>query len=332
MAALWQPRAPAGEFELLDLRRLPMGGLDSLLREETETWRAALHWDFRPSADLVRRYVNIRALDGYALFAGVEAAGYIYWVTEDRKALIGDLFVRAGYRSAATENLLLEAALARLLNGPHFTSGWVRRVEGQLMQSSLRAADAAPSGPRPRGFPRHFLLAPAAPATALPPRPLPGELTLQGFSPRWIDEAARLIARVYTTHIDSEINDQYRTAEGSRRFLQNVVQYPGCGSFHPESSYLLLDAQGSARALCIASMVSNDAGHIPQICVDSRYQQAGLGYELLRRSMLSLARHGARDISLTVTADNRQARQLYERMGYRLLREFDALIWDGLSD
>jgi ribosomal protein S18 acetylase RimI-like enzyme len=308
-----------------------MGGLDSLLREETESWRTALRWDFRPSADLVRRYVNIRALDGYALFAGVEAAGYIYWVTEDRKALIGDLYVRAAYRSDVTENLLLEAALARLLSGPHFTSNWVRRVEGQMMQSSLRAAEAAPSGPRPRGFLRHFLLAPAGPLPAFPPRALPAELTLHGFSPRWIDEAARLIARVYATHIDSEINDQYRTVEGSRRFLQNVVQYPGCGAFHHASSYLLLDAQGAARALCIASMVSEEAGHIPQICVDPLYQHAGLGYELLRRSMLSLARGGVRDVSLTVTAANLPARQLYERMGYRLIREFEALIWEDLS-
>ena len=43
------------------------------------------------------------------------------------------------------------------------------------------------------------------------------------FFDRWTerrqDEAAQLIASAYRGHIDSEINDQYRSAEGARRFL-----------------------------------------------------------------------------------------------------------------
>lgn len=331
MAALWQPRVSAEKPELLDLRKLPAGALDPLLADETATWRETLHWDFQPSADLVRRYVSIRALDGLALCIGSDVAGYIYWVAEERKALLGDLYVLAPHRSAANENLLLEAALARLTSGPHFTSAWIRRIEGQLMQASLRAADAAPSGPRPAGYARHFMLAHAESALALLPRPLPSDLALHTFSPRWIDEAARLIARVYAGHIDSEINDQYRSYEGSRKFLQNVVHYPGCGAFQPDCSFLLTDASGTMRALAISSMVAPDVGHIPQICVDAGAQHSGLGYELLRRAVVALAARGAREVSLTVTAANRRARDLYARTGFRQVREFDALIWDGLS-
>jgi ribosomal protein S18 acetylase RimI-like enzyme len=200
------------------------------------------------------------------------------------------------------------------------------------MQSELRAADATPNGPRPRGFVRHFLLAQAAPALGLPPKELPAGLVLQGFGPRYLDEAASLIARVYSGHVDSEINDQYRSVEGSRRFLQNVVQYPGCGSFQPACSYVLLDSSGVARAVCIASTVAADVGHIPQICVDSTLQGRGVGYELMRRSILALSQRGAREVSLTVTGRNTQARSLYARLGFQPLREFDALIWEGLPD
>ncbi len=304
MAALWQPQASVGNPELIDLRRLPNGALDDLLAEETVEWRERLHWDFRPSADLVQRYANIRALDGFALYSGGDVAGYIYWVTEERKALLGDLYLRRAYRTTGSENLLLEAAIARLRSGPHFTSQWVRRVEGQLMQSELRAADATPNGPRPRGFVRHFLLAESAPVLGLPPRELPSGLALQGFGPRYLDEAASLIARVYAGHVDSEINDQYRSVDGSRRFLQNVVQYPGCGSFQPACSYVLLDSTGVARALCIASMVAADVGHIPQVCVDASLQGRGVGYELMRRSILALAQRGAQEVSLTVDRRN----------------------------
>jgi ribosomal protein S18 acetylase RimI-like enzyme len=69
-------------------------------------------------------------------------------------------------------------------------------------------------------------------------------------------------------------------------------------------------------------------GHITQICVSPAARGTGLGYELMRRSLVALAAHGCRSVSLTVTAANSAAIQLYERMGFRTKRDFAAYVWE----
>ena len=182
----------------------------------------------------------------------------------------------------------------------------------------------------PGRFPRLFL---EAPSRAIPPR---GAQTLFPPSPSdpwteaWQEAAGRLIAGAYQNHIDSQINDQYRSANGARRFLTNIVQYPGCGSFFAPASY----AAFSAGALCgvsLASLVAHDVGHITQVCVAPSFQGTGLGYELMRRSMESLSGHNCRAVSLTVTAANESALRLYRKMGFVQRRAFSAFVWEPTS-
>ena len=80
--------------------------------------------------------------------------------------------------------------------------------------------------------------------------------------------------------------------------------------------------------MCLASMVAPEAGHITQICVTPAHRGTGLGYELLRRSLVALAAHGARTASLTVTSSNTEAIQLYKRLGFQKSREFAAYVWE----
>src|SRR3954470_19312288 len=110
MAARLEP-APLRPPEIVDLRRLSARELEPLLTEETAAWQSELEWDFEKSADLVRRFVDLRALNGYALVEDSEIAGYLYYVMEDGKGLIGDLYVRREFRTVERENRLLSAAL-----------------------------------------------------------------------------------------------------------------------------------------------------------------------------------------------------------------------------
>src|SRR5947207_5069464 len=96
---------------LVDLRDVTSAQLESLLHEETEEWRTDLDWDYRPSADLVRRFVDMRALTGFTLPGNKEAAGYGYYVCEEGKGLIGGLYVGRKYRTVENENILLNAIL-----------------------------------------------------------------------------------------------------------------------------------------------------------------------------------------------------------------------------
>ena len=50
------------------------------MEEEISEWRRYFDWDFRPSADLLRRFLNLRSLFGYALRVGRTVVGYSYHV------------------------------------------------------------------------------------------------------------------------------------------------------------------------------------------------------------------------------------------------------------
>jgi ribosomal protein S18 acetylase RimI-like enzyme len=324
MAALSEQRPSP----LVDLREVSSAYLEPALEAEIAEWRTELDWDFRSSADLVRRFVDMRALTGFALPGGTSAAGYAYHVCEDGKGLIGSLYVAPGYRTIENEDTLLAAVLDAMMR----TSG-TRRIEAQLMMISSPLERLAPYPKWFRPYARKFLEAPLANVSALPPRD--PSVSIAPWQENRQDDAARLISQAYAGHIDSQINDQYRSPSGARRFLTNIVQYPGCGAFFPPASFVAFapgaTGGGSGRTLsgvCLASLVAPEVGHITQVCVSPAARGTGLGYELMRRSLVALAGHGCRAVSLTVTAGNSAAIQLYERMGFRTRRDFAAYVWE----
>ena len=320
MAAAQPDRHPDSLVELHDLT---VAQIADLLEEETGQWRQDLDWDFRASADLVRRFVDMRALTGFALLDGHRIAGYAYYVVEDGKGLVGDLYVRAALRTTERENLLLATVLDAVWKTPGAT-----RVEAQLLMMGSQAGRPIPHARWSRSYPRLFLEAPLKVAASLDARRLTNTI-IGPWTEHRQDEAAQVIASSYRGHIDSQINDQYRSPAGARRFLTNIVQYPGCGSFFSPASYLAEErTTGTLSGLCLASLVADGVGHITQVCVTPEHQGTGLGYELMRRSMLSLAARGCRSVSLTVTDANQQAVGLYQRMGFRTRRSFAAYVWE----
>lgn len=300
--------------------------LDPALSEACEAWQRRLRWDYHDTAELIRNYAAMRALEGLALVADGEVAGYCYWVHEGAKSLIGDLFVRAAWRTAAYENFLLGGAL-RAMRGGGTLPGCARRVEAQLMQIATRASALLPEGPRPRVYPRLFML---RPSMAGEPAARGGRagLAFQCWGMQWTEPAAALIAEVYQGHVDSEINDQYRSREGASRFLRNIVQHPGCGVFLPGASFAAIAGDGSLAGLTLATRVARETGHIAQLCVRGDWRGTGLAFELLRLSLAGLRDAGTHEVSLTVTEQNARAVALYERTGFHAMHRFDALVWE----
>jgi ribosomal protein S18 acetylase RimI-like enzyme len=145
-----------------------------------------------------------------------------------------------------------------------------------------------------------------------------------------VDAASSVISLAYIGHLDAQINDQYRTFGGARKFLSNIVQYPGCGSFCRQASFVAVDAlTGWAAGVSLCSFVGQDVGHITQLCVTPQTKGLGLGYELLRKSVEALRLAGARRITLTVTSANEEAVRLYERCGFKEMRRFFAYVQES---
>lgn len=308
---------------MVELRRLNARSLDPLLDEETASWWNTLEWNFEKSADLVRRFLDLRALHGFALMEDDAAVGYVYFVLEEGKGLLGDLYVMREFRTVERESQLLTASLDAISTHPQIT-----RIESQLMMLEYSSSRAMPGARYLSTFERNFM------RIDLRRAPLAeGRLRRAIYLDRWTDQhqdaAAHLIAAAYHGHVDSRINDQYRTPLGARRFLHNIVQYPGCGTFFRPGSFAAFQPRGGFCGISLASLVSQDCGHITQICVSPEVKGSGVGYELLRQSLLALRDVGCRAATLTVTAANTGAVALYERVGFRTVRRFSAFVWEG---
>jgi len=321
MAAAHELRLP----EVLELKRIGVDQLAPLLEREIGDWRRQLDWDFRPSANLVRRFVSVQALNGYALVESGAILGYSYFVSEEHKGMIGDLYLLPEHHTVANENRLLGAVVQNLMHTPH-----VGRIESQLMMLKPVRRRHVTGSEFLRMHWRQFMAIDSGPASALGPSPARDRFVFEHWRDAWQDAAAQLIAEAYESHIDGSINDQYRSAAGARRFLANIIQYPGCGEFFQPSSYLAFEKEsGRLCGMSLASLLARDVGHITQLCVTPSSTRTGLGYELLRRSLYSLASAGCRKTSLTVTSANVEAVRLYERVGFDTVRTFTAMVWDG---
>jgi ribosomal protein S18 acetylase RimI-like enzyme len=323
MAALSDPMASGPE--VVELRHLTGRELDPLLLEETVEWHRELDWDFGRSADLVRQFADMRALPGYAMIDRGEVAGYGYSVLEENKGLIGDLYMRPAWRNGANDVRLFRTILDGLIATPN-----LRRIESQLMLVDPSVGKALR---RERFVKVQERLLMKLDTTSPPYLPAGAALRRFHIEP-WAEHhhemAASVISLSYGDHIDSQINDQYRTVAGARRFIHNIVQFPGCGTFFRQGSFVAFDPNsGWMAGIALVSFVSDHVGHITQLCVTPNSKGRGLGYELLREAINALRIHGARRISLTVTEANMEAVRLYKRCGFREVRRFSSYVWEG---
>src|ERR1022692_1096531 len=273
-------------MEILDLRHFSSADLRPLLEDEIALWARTLSWDYATSAEMILRYMDAKILPGYAAIERGSIFGYSFFVYEQSKGVIGDLFVRDGERSPdrhEVEERLLTHVIETLQQSPG-----IHRVEAQLL--AQHTGEVA----RPflqQGFSRHprvFMNYEIGrhPQTA---PPLPPQFELRPWAEQEYQSAAALITAAYRGHVDSEINDQYRTLIGSLRFLNNIVRFPGCGTFDARASFVVIDRRTRTLVgLILCSQVRADVGHVTQVCVLPEYRSAGLGVVLLAATTRSL--------------------------------------------
>jgi len=319
-------------MEILDLRHFSSGDLRPLLEDEIVMWGRQLSWDYATSAEMILRYMDAKILPGYAAIERGSIFGYSFFVYEQSKGVIGDLFVREHVRDgdrSPTRHEVEEQLLTHVIETLQQSPG-IHRVEAQLLAQNT--GEVA----RPflqTGFSRHprvfmnFEIA-RHPQASLPP--LPSQFEIRPWSDQEYQSAAALITAAYRGHVDSEINDQYRTLAGSLRFLNNIVRFPGCGTFDPQASFSVFQRRTRTLVgLILCSLVRPDVGHITQVCVLPEFRSAGLGEAMLAATTKNLRGRGFHFISLTVTEANDRAIALYKRIGFESSRVFDAFVWEG---
>jgi len=313
--------------EILDLRHFSSADLRPLLEDEIREWSRVLSWDYSGSAEMILRYVDAKILPGYAAIERGRIVGYAFFVYEGSKGVIGDLFVANGDRLPdphEVESRLLLHVIETLQQSPG-----IHRVEAQLLvhEAGVVARPFVEQGFQ--RYPRLFMVLPLSDALKTAP-PMDPEIELRRWAEQDYQPAAAVITTAYRGHVDSEINDQYRTLSGSLRFLNNIVRFPGCGTFDPEGSFVALHKRTrSLVGLILCSRVRHDVGHVTQVCVLPEYRSRGLGELLIAATAGNLRQRNFSLLSLTVTEANARAVTLYQRLGFDTKRVFDAFVWEG---
>jgi len=315
--------------EILDLRHFSAAKLRPVLDAEGRIWKERLQWDYRASARLLMQYLDNHMLPGFAAVAAEQVIGYVFCVYEETKAVIGDVFALDQGRENTDQAHMLEDTLLKHLLELLVNSPQVDRIESQLL---LHATGTHSEIFRRAGFDifsRLFMVQHLAGLWSAPQSNLPNELELRSWRDEDLAPAARLICDSYRNHPDSLINDQYRSVHGSMRFLNNIVRYSGCGTFSAPVSHVVVHRTSREfMALVLGSRVSQESGHITQLCVHPAYRRHGLARMLLGVAGFHFMRQGATEISLTVTEANQQAISLYNVEGYACTHKFDAAVWE----
>jgi ribosomal protein S18 acetylase RimI-like enzyme len=310
-------------MQIADLRQMYSQSLEALFQEEILRWREELSWDYRPSIELIRKFIDSHVLAGYAALENGHPVGYGFYVLEEHKGLIGGLFVSSHCAQAPVTRRLLSEMLSALRAMPH-----LQRIEAQLMPFGAEL-DPAFLSQYFRLHARQFMLLPLAKAS-LNGRPLSPGLRIDPWTDRALETAARLIQLAYADHVDGQINDQYGSEAGGLKFLRNIVLLPGCGQFLPEASFLVRPATGDRLiGMVLTSTVAEGVGHTTQICVMPGHQGHSIGRHLMEHSILALRRRRYESLSLTVTSINSRAVELYEHLGFSTVKKFAAGVWQA---
>jgi len=316
-------------MEILDLRHFSSADLRPLIDDEARVWSRLLSWDYTGSAEMILRYVDAKILPGYAAIERGRIFGYAFFVYEGNKGVIGDLFVTNNNGSRLPSQREIESRLLVHVIETLQQSPGIHRVEAQLLahESGIVSRPFMEQGFQ--RYPRLFMVESLDPNWPRS-RQLPKDIEIRPWSEQDYQPVAAVITAAYRGHVDSDINDQYRTLSGALRFLNNIIRFPGCGTFDRESSFVALSKSlRNIVGVILCSRVRYDVGHVTQVCLLPEYRSRGIGEALLACSAANLRKRKFSSLSLTVTEANNRAVDLYKRLGFETKRVFDAFVWEG---
>jgi ribosomal protein S18 acetylase RimI-like enzyme len=289
--------------------------------EEEKVWMSDLGWDYSPIRQILASFIKQKLLPGYVAVADGEAIGYTYFLVNQTKGIIGALYVnKAAHAQEAVEELL-SLTISCLKD-----SQSIKRVEAQIMPFH----EVNLTAPFTRyGFSctsRYYLELDLG--NHRRKTELPSAIRIIPWDSSCLERLAEMTQLSYREQTDSEICEDYRTRTGCESYLRSLVENPGCGVFMPEASFIGLDWQGDPAGFLICCRISNGAAIIPQIAVHPSSQGQRLGNILMNCTFGQIKALGFRTVSLTVTKKNRRAFEWYQRLGFKIRKEFGAYVWE----
>lgn len=312
------------EMRIIPLAQADLRGLESLFDEQCDEWLQLLGWDYTGPSRLVRQVAHQRELSGFAAVSGGATIGFAYYIVEERRCSIGDIYVSREARGAGADRLMAAAILERLGRLPR-----MRRIESQCVGVGNEGANELFESEGFQRFDRYYMRADLARLDRIISQQEKARRgSLRGISLRaWEEDdftqAARVIYRSYRGKHDSRINSQYATEEGCAELMMILTDHIWCGDFLPQVSRVAIHpATGKQVGVLLASRISAGTGHIGQISVDPAYQGLGIGRRMIYDALSEYHGRGFNSASLAVTSANAAALHLYESCGFRTIHTF----------
>jgi len=308
-----------------DLKYIPLSCLDEallqpLMEDEERMWKADLDWDYTPIRQVLVAFIKQKLLPGYVAIADSKALGYTYFLINQSKGVIGALYAMSAAHSQEAIDELLSLSISCLKDIQN-----IKRIEAQIMPfHHLNIASAFTRN----GFnqrKRYYLDLDLE--NHREKAELPSALRIIPWEETYLARTAEMTLLSYKNQVDAEICEDYCTKTGCESYLRSLVENPGCGIFLPEASFIGLDGQGTPCGFVFCCRISSEAAIIPQIAVHPLYQGRLLGNTLMQRAFAQLKAHGFRTVSLTVTKENLRALEWYQRLGFKIRKEFGAYVW-----
>ena len=306
--------------KLEPLSQAEMRLMATLMDEEQQAWLRELDWDYAPIRRILGSFLKQRLLPGFVLTNGASILGYSYFLISQFKGVIGALYASPAQAQQAAESILVRTieSLKAIRN--------VRRIEAQIIPLNGLKLDPIFAAHGFQSFLRHYLELDLAAHEREEPK---HSRVIVPWHSSHLLPAAGVACRSYRKGIDALICADYGSETSCAAYLRSVVDNPGCGVFLPESSFVGLDSHDSPCGFILTSRISGAAAMIPQIAIHPAHQGRGLGNALIRRALSSLQSAGFRSVRLTVTERNRRAFEWYQRLGFKMRRDFSAYLWQG---
>jgi ribosomal protein S18 acetylase RimI-like enzyme len=309
-----------------DLKYLPISYLEEalilpLMVEEEKVWMEDLGWDYSPVRQILVSFIRQKLLPGYVAIAENGPIAYTYFLVNQAKGIVGALFSLKHEQAQEATDELLSLTISCLKDTQS-----IKRVEAQIMPfNDLNLTSAFTQ----HGFSytsRYYLELDLN--SHRRKVELPTTVRIVPWNSSHIARAADMTLLSYRDQADAEICEDYRTQTGCEGYLRSLVENPGCGIFMPEASFMALDWDGAPCGFIICCRIADGAAIIPQIAVHPMHQGKRLGNIFMNRAFTQLKTLGFRSVSLTVTKKNRRAFDWYQRLGFKIRKEFGAFVWE----
>jgi ribosomal protein S18 acetylase RimI-like enzyme len=263
-------------------------------------------------------------LSGKAVRQGNDVIGYSYYMLEGHRAVLGSLVLSRRTDDSSVGVRVLGSLLASIHNDPS-----IHRVESQFIGHGMPWLSGFFQS---RGFAEYGRVFLRRSLDGFPSEiPRDANFHFEICSPACLAEAAYLMQEAHEGSIDAEMNEAYRTRDGCRTLLDNILHRRGCGDPVPSASFLARDNVNGVSGFVLATQISPGHAHLAQIAVSPAMQGRGLGRFFLQRALVALAEKGFRTVSLIVSGANRKAYALYESLGFQEVLCFPVFSWDSVS-